>query len=67
MNAVVRFPARRAACVWLIRQSETWLVLARGHGWLHGRYQDALADAYWLARNLGVAVRQASNLESGQS
>jgi hypothetical protein len=73
MNAVVCFPARHAACVWLIREQAAWLVLARDHGWLHGDYDAALADAYWLARNLGLAVRQAgaSNhncyLESGQS
>lgn len=55
--AIVRFPPRRAACVWVLRQDASWLVLARDHGWLHGRYQDALADARWLARNLGIAIR----------
>jgi hypothetical protein len=57
MTAIIRFPPRHAPCVWLIRQSETWLVLARDHGWLHGDYQDALADANWLARNLGFPIR----------
>jgi hypothetical protein len=30
-----------------------WLVLARGHGWLHGSLDQARADARWLSRNLG--------------
>jgi hypothetical protein len=57
MTAVVRFPGRHAACVWVIREDAAWLVLARGHGWLHGDYLDALDDARWLARNLGFTIR----------
>jgi hypothetical protein len=56
---VVRFPPRRAAAVWLLQAREGgWLVLARGHGWLHGSRSDALADARWLARNLGFPIRE---------
>jgi hypothetical protein len=57
MSAVVRFPANRATCVWLTREEAAWLVLAGPHGWLHGCYQDARADAAWLAENFGIAVR----------
>jgi hypothetical protein len=49
---------RRVACVWLLREtSGAWLVVAREHGWLHGSYFAALADAQWLARNLGLPIR----------
>jgi hypothetical protein len=73
MTAVVRFPARHAACIWLTREEgPAWLVLCHGHGWLHGDYDAALDDARWLGRNRGLAVRHvgASNhncLESDQS
>jgi hypothetical protein len=57
--AVVRFPPRRSAAVWLLQGRDGgWLVLARGHGWLHGSRLDALADARWLARNLGFPIRE---------
>jgi hypothetical protein len=60
-SAVVRFPARRIAAVWLLQASEGgWLVLARGHGWLHGSRSDALANARWLARNFGFPIREAT-------
>ncbi len=55
---IIRFPARRAMCVWLLEDDGGWLVLAHGHGWLHGCFQDALADARWLARNFGLAIRR---------
>jgi hypothetical protein len=55
---IEHFPMRRVACVWLLREtSGAWLVLAREHGWLHGSYFAALADAQWLARNLGLPIR----------
>jgi hypothetical protein len=60
MTAVVRFPARRSAAVWLTREGPAWLVIAGAHGWLHGDYDDALADAAWLSENLGFAVGHAS-------
>lgn len=57
--AVVRFPTRRAVCVWLLRETSSgaWLVLAREHGWLHGDFNSALADARWLAASLGLPIR----------
>lgn len=55
---IERLPPRRAAVIWLLREtSGGWLVLAREHGWLHGEYDDALDDARWLARNLGLPIR----------
>jgi hypothetical protein len=48
---------RRAACVWLLLDCDGWLVLARDHGWIHDDYYSALADAQWMARNLGLPVR----------
>lgn len=57
---ILPFPARHTACVWLMREEPAWLVLTRSHGWLHGSYEAALADARWLARNLGLTVRHAS-------
>jgi hypothetical protein len=55
---IERFPMRRAACVWLLRETDgAWLVLARNHGWLHGSYLAALTDARWLACNLGLTIR----------
>jgi hypothetical protein len=53
-------PARRAAVVWLIRQEYEpgWLVLAGGHGWVHGSSAAALTDAQWLSRNLALPVRE---------
>jgi hypothetical protein len=60
-SAVVRLPPRRAAVVWLPQASDGgWLVLARGHGWLHGSHSDALANAHWLAGNLGFPIREAT-------
>jgi hypothetical protein len=48
-----RFPERRAAVVWLVRDGPSWLVLAGGAGWTHGSSAAALTDAEWLAANLG--------------
>jgi hypothetical protein len=56
--SLIRFPGRRAACVFICRAREGgWLVLARGHGWLHANRARAIIDAEWLARNLGFPIR----------
>jgi hypothetical protein len=47
--AIIRFPLRRTAAVWITQEDGAWLVLAGSHGWLHGDYYAALADAQWLA------------------
>ena len=60
-TATIRFPPRRSASVWFLRAREGgWLVLARGYGWLFGPRSDALADARWLAANLGFPFREAA-------
>ena len=57
--AVIRFPPRRLAAVWILPLAESgWLVLLGAHGWLHGDYGDAIEDAQWLARNTGLSVRR---------
>jgi hypothetical protein len=59
---VLRFPARRTSCIWITHQHEdgAWLVLAGCHGWAHGDYDAALADANWLACNLNAPIRSAA-------
>jgi hypothetical protein len=58
-TVVIRFPPRSAHCIRLLPEAGgAWLVLAREHGWLHGDRRAALADARWLARNLGLPVRE---------
>jgi hypothetical protein len=54
---IVPFPTRTV----VIRKIPEggWLVLGeRGHGWLHGSRSSAIEDARWLARNLGLVVRE---------
>jgi hypothetical protein len=56
---VVRFPPRRLRAIWILPLAESgWLVLCGAHGWLHGNYRDAIADARWLAANSGLPVRR---------
>jgi hypothetical protein len=54
---LVRFPARRITAVFVLDTEDGWLVLAGGHGWLHGTLRAARADARWIARNLGLPIR----------
>jgi hypothetical protein len=57
---ILRFPARNAAAIFISKAAEGgWLVLTRGHGWLHGDRRAALMDAQWVAWNLGLPVREA--------
>jgi hypothetical protein len=56
-TAVVRFPPRRSAVVWVIPEGKGWLVVSGSHGWLHGSRRDADRDAQWLGRNLGLPIR----------
>jgi hypothetical protein len=43
---------------WITREaSGAWLVLARGHGCLHGDSAAAFNDARWQAHNLGLPIR----------
>ena len=56
---VERFPMRHAVCIWLLREYDGWLVLAHNHGWTHGSYGSAVADARWLAKNFDLPIRRA--------
>jgi hypothetical protein len=63
-SAVVRFPPRRSAAVWLFPAREGgWLVLVRGHGWRFGCRHQAQAEAMWLAINLSLPVRATGGWE----
>jgi hypothetical protein len=59
-SAVLRLPPRRFAAVFICeeRSGGGWLALAGSHGWLCGSRADAIAEAEWLARNLGLPVRE---------
>jgi hypothetical protein len=59
--SIIRFPLRRIAAVLICKERDGvgWLVCARDHGWIHGDRRSALADAHWLAWNLGLPVREA--------
>jgi hypothetical protein len=56
-GAISRFPPRRSAAVWVMREGQAWIVIAAEHGWLHGSQQAADDDAQWLGRNLGLPIR----------
>jgi hypothetical protein len=59
--AVVRFPPRRSAAVWIMRDGKAWIVIAGAHGWEHGSRQAADHDAQWLGRNLSLPIRAATS------
>jgi hypothetical protein len=54
---VIRFPPRRCAAVWILRDDGAWLVVAGSSGWLYGDRRAAIRDAQWLARNLNLPIR----------
>ena len=58
--AITRFPLRRDSSILIVRERDGggWLALAGGHGWLFGEREDAISEAQWLARNLGLPVRE---------
>jgi hypothetical protein len=57
---LIRFPARaiRAVLICRERNGDGWLTLAGAHGWLFGSLAEARAEAHWLARNLGLPIRE---------
>jgi hypothetical protein len=58
-SVVIRFPLRRVAIlIARERDGDGWLALAGPHGWLFGSLADAQHEAKWLARNLGLQVRE---------
>lgn len=58
MSAVLRFPMRHCAAVFLVREAlGGWLVLLHEHGWAFGSRQEAVAEAQELARLLNLPLR----------
>jgi hypothetical protein len=55
---LIEFPRRHFFSVRILRDAESWLLLAGEHGWAHGDERSALADAEWLAANLSLPVRE---------
>jgi hypothetical protein len=57
---IIRFPPRRIRAVIITRErdGDGWLVIALAHGWLCGSLAGARAEARWLARNLGLPIRE---------
>jgi hypothetical protein len=57
---ILRFPPRRIAAVLICRERDGggWLAIAGSHGWLFGSALEARNEARWLARNLGLPVRE---------
>jgi hypothetical protein len=53
---IIAFPPRGPFDIVIAREGAAWLVIVRGHGWLHGDRHTAIREARWLAQNLGVAV-----------
>jgi hypothetical protein len=66
---IIRFPPRRSAAIWLTPSREDpggWLVLHRGHGWIHGSSAAAAADAVWLSANAGgLPIRESIQASPG--
>jgi hypothetical protein len=57
--SILQFPQRHKRSIRVVREraGAGWLVLTpRGHGWLHGSYASAIADAQWLAANHGFTT-----------
>jgi hypothetical protein len=48
----------RAVFICKERDGSGWLAIAGAHAWLFGSYDQAVAAARWLARNLGLHVRE---------
>jgi hypothetical protein len=57
---VIRFPPRRMAAVFICkeRNGSGWLAIAGAHAWLFGSHDQAVAEARWLAANLGFPIRE---------
>jgi hypothetical protein len=57
---MIRFPLRRVRAVLIVRERDGggWLALVGSSGWLFGSRADAIAEARWLSRNLGLPIRE---------
>ena len=60
---ILKFPPRgrfSSFPVRVVREDPAWLVIYRGHGWLHGSYQEAIRDAQEIADKFGAVVNDQS-------
>ena len=57
---ILRFPPRSIGIIIICRtrDADGWLTLAGAHGWAFGSLAEARLEARWLARNLGLQVRE---------
>jgi hypothetical protein len=57
-SQIIQFPPRRmAAAVIVCADDGSWLALAGSHGWLFGSQHEAIAEAWWLSKNLALPIR----------
>ncbi len=67
MGMIVTFPMRQVGAVLVVKESDPpgWTTVCGSHGWLHGSFRDACAEADHLALNLGgVPIRIIARCES---
>ena len=55
---IIRFPGTATVIFVMPARDGGWLVQAYGHGWICGDLRSAFAEARWLARNLGLPIRE---------
>jgi hypothetical protein len=57
---VIRFPTRRIRSILIMRErdGDGWLALAGENGWLCGSLDEARDEGQWLARDLGLPMRE---------
>jgi hypothetical protein len=62
MSALIPFPPRRRAAVFVVRErgEKGWLVLCREFGWAFGDRRQAEAEARRLGRQHGLRVLEES-------
>jgi hypothetical protein len=55
---IIRLPQRCTAAIFIVCADDgSWLTLASSHGWLFGSRHEALAEAWWLSKNLSLPIR----------
>jgi hypothetical protein len=57
---IIRFPPRSIGAVLICRErdGDGWITIVGSHGWVFGTRADAIAEAHWLSRNLGLPIRE---------
>lgn len=55
---VIRFPLRRVGAIIVCQDRDgDWLTLVNDHGWSHGSFAAAYAEAAWLSANYNLPIR----------